>query len=737
MPFSFTTPAIPRARPGVRIATLRYEPGVGYQPLESVNVSEIIIREGPEPSKAIFEYITGDREPNYLALGFENVLPIVRLGDPRVVEVDERIVVAGLTPDGELRFFFDGFAQMPEGKFDSNSSALSFVAQGVEFREWDEPLAYSVWRDAKDPTNPTKNVWTGLPVRFNAKVGPLSVANCTQPGWEADSDGGRPFSVFIDPLCRENKVTYKGKEIEIARLWDLAGAVGYILAEGNWTEKYVKLQDVDYLNNILRVIKPKKGKYIDPDDPSTFDAMAIILPDTDVTGDPWPEAAWKLLDPNGYTMCFRLGTKNKEPVTWLDIYKLNDNNASRYKDLYLQQWYDIFDPGASNLGGASFGHDMTNIANVISVDTSPVRNEIGVILAPMWKIEGNDVADAKAGKFNKKHPDFAKNSNKYRLFGADECGEGHYTMESEGPDATKKYTISDISWNEDIFDFHDLFGDDEIGDPNWIVRRRPAFASLWTKGEDKQYLKAELYISVDYKGPMPVLWDGKSGTWYRVTSGFELARDRLGIHVSQENPNAWSIGKMPKNVPTTLGPGEVRTVDWIGASELSKSRYFALLLICMIESDQHLDVVAGRRDVSPTKFEIDRIIDLRDRLRPGLVQPSSWYHPDKGNPNAGPVVVGSVEEDALDYATGKRESRQLGRWAGSATIPRLTDAYIIGDRIRSVQGRFANMQTNIDANGKEAPVYPRVVGITWSFRKGQSTGLNLTDKRGDYSGRLG
>jgi hypothetical protein len=738
MPFTFSMPAVPMARPGIRVAPFRYEPGVGYQPLESIAVVEISVREGPEPSKAIFEYITGDISPSYLGLGFEDVLPIVRLGNPRVVDVDERIVVAGLTPTGELYFLFDGFAQMPEGKFDDKMSSLTFVAQGVEVRAWDEPLGYSVWRDVGDPTNPQKIVWTALPVRFNPRVGPLSVANCTPEGWESNSDGGRKFSVFIDPLCRDNTVKVRGVDTAIAREWDLAAAVGYILAEGNWDETYVRLQDVDYLDKLLKVMVPKSGRYLDPTNPNSYDYKPIIIPDTDATGDPWPDALWKILRPNGYGMCFRLAADdNGDPVTWLDIYKLNDNDWSKYKDLYLQEWNEILDPSASNVGGASFANDISDIANVVSVDTAPVRKEVGVILAPLFEIKAGDLDAGKAGKFSKKDPDFKDVIDKYRLFGADETGEGHYVFTVVGPGSDGKYTISNLDWKKDIIDFEDVFGVDDQGAPRWVQRRRPAFSTMWTKDVKDAYLQAELYISVDYKGPMPSVWDGKSGTWTKVTAGFAVARDRLGIRITHENPNAWNIGKMPRGAPGQISAGEVRVVDWLANTVPEGRKAFTLMLVCCIESDQHLNVTATRRDTSPTSFDINRIVSLRDKLRPGEIHPSSIHHPDHGTAGAEPIVTGSEEADALDYAVAKRESRQLGKWAGTVTIPRLTDSYIIGDRIRSVVGRGANMQTNLGGNGREAPVYPRVIGITYSFSRGQHTSLNLTDARGDNGGRYG
>jgi hypothetical protein len=88
----------------------------------------------------------------------------------------------------------------------------------------------------------------------------------------------------------------------------------------------------------------------------------------------------------------------------------------------------------------------------------------------------------------------------------------------------------------------------------------------------------------------------------------------------------------------------------------------------------------------------------------------------------------------VKYAETKREANQLGKFAGSVDIPRLTLAYIVGDRVRKVVGRDADLQINRNANGREAPTYPRVVGITYRLSGGIHTQLVLSDTRSDSYG---
>jgi hypothetical protein len=72
--------------------------------------------------------------------------------------------------------------------------------------------------------------------------------------------------------------------------------------------------------------------------------------------------------------------------------------------------------------------------------------------------------------------------------------------------------------------------------------------------------------------------------------------------------------------------------------------------------------------------------------------------------------------------------------AGSVSIPGISVAYSIGDRVSLISGRAINLQTNIGAGQGEASVFPWIVGISWSFEGDrQSTTLVLSDRRTDTS----
>ena len=67
------------------------------------------------------------------------------------------------------------------------------------------------------------------------------------------------------------------------------------------------------------------------------------------------------------------------------------------------------------------------------------------------------------------------------------------------------------------------------------------------------------------------------------------------------------------------------------------------------------------------------------------------------------------------------------------TVPRITTAYRVGDRIRAIRGRDLSLRTNAGAPADEGEVFPAVVGLSWEFESQQRTTLILSDHRGDQS----
>ena len=94
------------------------------------------------------------------------------------------------------------------------------------------------------------------------------------------------------------------------------------------------------------------------------------------------------------------------------------------------------------------------------------------------------------------------------------------------------------------------------------------------------------------------------------------------------------------------------------------------------------------------------------------------------------IVVRDDSVDALAEANARRTANEAGEVAGVVTIPRFTQAYRIGDRICSIQGRDLSLRTNAGAPTEEGEVFPAVVGLSWDFDGKQQTLLQLSDQRG-------
>ena len=93
-----------------------------------------------------------------------------------------------------------------------------------------------------------------------------------------------------------------------------------------------------------------------------------------------------------------------------------------------------------------------------------------------------------------------------------------------------------------------------------------------------------------------------------------------------------------------------------------------------------------------------------------------------------PVLPRDDTAAATAEAKALQTQHQNGIFDGPVTIPWLTTAYSIGDRIRSIQGRYLGFRTDDLAPDSE-PVYPVVVGVEWTNdgEAGQTTIVHLSD----------
>jgi hypothetical protein len=128
-------------------------------------------------------------------------------------------------------------------------------------------------------------------------------------------------------------------------------------------------------------------------------------------------------------MCFRLAIdasgQTPQPYTYLDIYKKYDNDPKKYKDLYLAPWDDPLDPAVNNVSEMEVFHDTSRVVNKVTLHTAPEWVEVSIVLAPLFPIAPGDAA-AKANFLEGKAT--GADVRKYREFGADEWGLGHWNI---------------------------------------------------------------------------------------------------------------------------------------------------------------------------------------------------------------------------------------------------------------------------------------------------------------------
>lgn len=699
--FDFTPSAIPLGRPAAVIAVFRYDGEGGYELLPNVRCLQIQFREGAEPGSARFRYAFDDPlgspdDPQR----FEQVYPLDASG-PNVVSNDDRLVVRRLLDDGSDEVLFDGFASIPQADLGPETETVSFVALDTPIREWDKPLGGALMRDADNPLTDS-NIQTDLPARFNPDGHPN--------GSPKDADSNNTivnYPVFLGPVWPSNTINS-----QTIRPWTLDMAVRYVLAQGNPKQEWTQIPfELRAPGGLLVAYHPTDGTGpIDYDDPSTYTSEDIIVQDYDVTGEAWPVAIQRLIEPHGFGMQFVLSTDDNGDPEWsLEVYRKDDE--SRIKSLYLQEAGNTLDPGQTNVGQMSLARDAHEIANAITIDAKPLQIEASFVLAPGFHVAAGDKATP-AKYVGENAPD------DYRMFIFDECGEGFWGFTTSSwitgqPGELKTLLTQGAKTRQ------------------YVKRRRPGKATLVTTDSDGKPKRAQLHVANAYVGKSspPCVWDGSAGTWQEVNSSdWKLLPDRLGIKITCDDPNKFAIGKPSDGTPKVFGK-VLRLLDWISNPTADQPAPI-FRLTCVIEADQDFAVTAPTRSVSPTSYTIERRVDCRDRFKKTIVSKYSALA-DPANVGIKDVAKTDDTDEAQALADGIRRAREAGVFAGSVTIPRITTAYGVGDKIDEIDGRGVSLRSNVGAGTGESPVYPVVVGVTWSFDGQQSTTLELSDRRGE------
>jgi hypothetical protein len=754
---------VPLNRKGVGTAVFRFhadaeDAAARWEPLPNVRLLGISAKEGGAPWVARIRFALGDR---YLEFGeprrLEDVMGFDTVG-PGVLEEDDRVVAFAFFADGTRRMIFSGFYQAPQGDLSEDGEFVTATVLGDTVREADNPLAGAILRDADDPTTANDLQTGSLPVRFNPDGQPnASPYDEAVPAPHGDSEfEDNTYPVFLGPYPDDETHPQAGGSVNQSqiRAWTLPMAARYIVVNGAIDyeddgtaikSKYVDYGKLGFLDDVLTSVRSappeddggepdpneeaenadrenkKDVGVIDPNDPDTYIVEDILCPDLDVTGMPWPDALWRLIEPYGFGMAFLLQEDDDgedgypgSPKWTLDVFR--KDYSLRQKALYLQRAGNDLDPGRTNLRSVSLARDGTGIANTVALDAAPVRVECSFVLVPAFPITADDITNK--DDYIEGNPNFTgEKKNDYRLFIFDECGEGHWKASDSAMDFTPgKFEPAFLMGRLDRY---------------WAIRRRPGHSELISVDSQGVPLRATIHVSFDYASDDPEVWQG-DGTWQEIVSGeWKLCDDRLGIYLTAHNINDWQVAKVKGGLdqlggsPTEAeGTVKMTLVKWFDPASTHPVPRFRVT--CCVDMDDDFNVVAPKRASSPSKFTVTRRVDVKDRYRKDIVSRWSQFSDDFGGTDK---TTRDDSKEARGLADMYRRETEVGSFSGPAVVPRFSAAYHMGDQITKVDGRDIKLRMNAGAEQGEAPVYPVVVGMDYSFDGEQSVTLTLSDHR--------
>lgn len=702
---------IPLGRPGTPIKVYKVTPiaapvggfaTTSLEELTSVVCLGIEKFEGTSPPTAMFRYKFNGIDPDSPQTPEEALSTAVSSKDLKhLVEIGDLLGVKAFKPDGSSEWIFYGRPLTWSMTIDAHTSTVFMAATSLARDAWNTPVGGALMRDNAAP-EVVKDVATDRVAQFN----PRGRENGT-PATADSGSGDRKYPVFMD-INNRGTDTATG---DYPRMFDLAEAVAHLMYKYN-DEELIETPTRAALDALLFARIPKPGMAFDPADPSTYTKEFLQAPDVPLRGHPWPALVSDLIKNSGFGMRWLLTADSDDtPRHKLDLFLRQGETP---KAVYLQERGTALDLSKTNMGRADLSRDLAGVVNRWVVRGALLRFEGSFILAPAFPSQASDSADAAALNIYKQvDAAFATSAayNNYRKFVFDEAGDGHYAIASTTR-VTKTATSLDAV----------LGAPDDAGVAQYVAISRPLIGHLFTNGPDGKPLKYRLSISTDYAGPYPGVWDG-TGTWRHCNGGFRLLKDQIGIYISIEHPESWTIGQKGDGPFAT---GSVRVVscmgnpDPAGTANAQKPKFY-LRLTCVIEGDLALQGIAERADTSPVKEKITREIDASDRL--------FYYEQAKHsefNNTADPVVIRDDSDLALAEATATRQATEAGVMEGSIIIPRFTTAYDVGDRISEIEGRNLGLRTDTGGSAYQ-PVLPAVVSVRWELDGKQMTILQISD----------
>jgi hypothetical protein len=568
-------------------------------------------------------------------------------------------------------------------------------------------------------------VVTDLPCRFNPSDSSVGVrggylANSVAESENTEDPNLGNYPVFVDPLMDESDG--EGFDQFNTEYWFVSDALKYLMATqpigqdpaGN---PYVTTPTFSSLDDILNAQYPPTPT--GPFDPKTAQSADVMIRDYDASNKHVPEVMHELLSYSGFVMNWLIGQDtNNNPTTTLQLLRRDAAASAKPKLLYLaEEGTDELDPSENNTASFHLARDNNGMFNAIIIESHVAQIEATFYLAPMWIPFATDVNNLKQFWLSNLTNAVGDQRRFYRWYGVDECGRGYW------------HGIQQKWINGQGCDFSKIFPPESDGHPTYVKRYRPGAKTLLSVDGSGKPLKAilEINIGIQSSEPGPVEFFTNSG-WFTIPHGWKLMDDRLGIIVTEEDPDTWSTG----NPAINPGGGKIAGVRWQATPNAPGCQPFALRLTTVIDGDLGLGIDAPKRIASPSKYSRWRSVDARDHFQYCSVANNSLYYSQDGGNGTDDWVARDDSASAQTHANLVRTAHEFPKLAGSATIPFLTDYYCIGDRIKIINGRDAILQVNVGVDQGEIPTYPWVVAYSWILEQdGQKTVLQLSDRRAE------
>lgn len=698
--------------------------GSALGPVPGIVCESIQWYEGPRPADATLRYVIDERQAA-LPQSWAQLLPVAPAA-PGALRQDDRVVIGALTVQGEVRWLFDGFVELPEIGLNAQSLQVPVRAVSVAKRCWDQSLGGAVYRATQDYADPTANAVTELPARFN----PLGVGNCTGDDLYDAVIEDATYPVFI-----RHAVVAPADSV---RTWSLDRAARYVLGRGNGAQTWVKHPDKAAIEQWLRAITPTEpGGTVDFSDPTSFTREEIVVPDQSVSDRPWPEALADLIGRHGFAFAFGLRQgQDGLPETFLYFYPLSDPIPVGLRDVWLQPPGQKLDLARSNLTAAAMQRDGSQIVNVWRARLARRRVEATFVLLPGFTPDPADAADEDAlDQFRRTTTSPDADPVKYRSWVFSEGGDGYWdgtAFQAAGAAAVRPLA-------------------EMLRAGDFVARRRPALGARlatdalgqplppklglwrwWAAFKESDVAKPRLFPASEENA-----WDDV----YWIKGGWRLDPEALGIIVEANDPNDWDLGGH-RDV-ADLNGGRYRLIDTLNGTNGAERRQVALVLVAAVEDDGGQTplgktvVEADLTRQSPTLFRLYRTVDARDRHRIDVIDESSPDFDPGGNlfalPDRDVQVVRDDRQRAAIELRDRAAASAYPRFAGPLTLSRLANIYWVGNRVRRIVGHDMDLRLNIGAAGAAA-IYPRIVRLTWRFGDRQETVLQLSDERGAEEG---